>query len=156
MTSSLEIGKRYKVDLKSDKTIVMQFMFKPASIDNSKPGLLTVDESNEALLKLPTGSLKAEPVTLKGTYITSPQTERLLVFDKETNSLSLLKISKSVIGLKHKREENDMIIKAVPRSTIKSLKKMKPAKQPRAVSAASNEQLHDAAKATLAEENAID
>lgn len=113
----LTAGKRYEIQVdESKKFLAMQYNFKPASVDNTQPGILTLAASNavtEASLKLATISSSsslstgANHVTLSGTSTMNPASDRVLVYDPSTDSLYMHKIGQFITGLKRRRDFYD-------------------------------------------------
>ena len=141
----LEVGVKYRIDLDSLKEfMVMQYDFKPASVDAAARGELLV-EDRVATLKLTKSQSSTTPpssssstttttmtsvvenndsVDLKGFHYPYPSTERILVLDGTDNSLSLHRINRSISGLRHQRKEvGTSPAKAAKLATAKQLKK---------------------------------
>ena len=122
MTTSMTIGKRYQIRVELEPPImVMQYNFKPASIDNAKHGTLFITQSSEAHLRLPTTGAATDHVTLGGTSSLTSATEKLLVFNRNDGSLVLRNIAQSITGLKHKHTSTTSASIAKPRN-LKALK----------------------------------
>lgn len=113
----LTMGKRYGIQVdESKKFLTMQYNFKPASVDNSQPGILSLAAPNvvtEASLKLATTSSSSSSsngtnhVTLSGTSTMNPATDRVLVYDPSTDTLHMHKIGQCITGLKRRRDLHD-------------------------------------------------
>jgi hypothetical protein len=126
MVDVLERGIKYKVDLvdsNHEKLLVMQYSFRPASIDTNNTGTLSISAAGEALLKLPTTSEHKKIVTLAGASVGNITTERLLVVDRASKRIKLMPVSNSVGGLKLRNEVNEApLIPARKESTKKGFK----------------------------------
>ena len=124
--SGIEIGKRYSITLgnsfcndkdksKDSSIFTFHYVFKPASIDKSCPGILTLANSGEVVVEFKS-SEKHEQSTdpnqtqsfnihkLKGTFKKSTGNE--YVIHPVKDSIIIEKLSDSVTSLRHERGEN--------------------------------------------------
>lgn len=112
---SITFGKRYSLtssrSASEEKELAtFQYVFKPSSIDNNKPGSLSISESNEVVIALPTTDGETGMEKFKG-IATKPSNEFILVFDGV--SFQLEKVTTSVINIRHSRNENTYSTKDV-------------------------------------------
>jgi len=89
----------------------LQYSFRPASIDSSASGVLALSSANDtATVTFPNNEVSGKTVSLKGTLNNLVQNEYVLIFREER--FQILPIWKSVIGLKHERDEDVRISSA--------------------------------------------
>ena len=122
MLENIELNTVYsvKAEIKSD-ILALHYNFKPASAMQNNSAELNINEnSGEAQMKFYLDNDTKEQVTvdLSGSLMPNPTAERILIYDKSMKSFKLLNISKSIIGLKHKRNE-----KTPPENSSKAIKK---------------------------------
>ena len=112
---SITFGKRYSLtsgrSASEEKELAtFQYVFKPSSIDNNKPGSLSISESNEVVIALPTTDGETGMENFKG-IATKPSNEFILVFNGV--SFQLEKVTTAVINIRHSRNENTYSTKDV-------------------------------------------
>ena len=112
---SITFGKRYPLissrSSSEEKALAtFQYVFKPSSIDKSKAGSLSISETNEVVIALPTKDEEAGMESFKG-IATKPSNEFILVFDGA--SFQLEKVTTAVINIRHSRNESTYSTKDV-------------------------------------------
>lgn len=100
----------------------LQYVFKPSSIDPSKPGSLSISDTGEVLVDLPTLEEKAQTERFKG-IATKPSNEFVLSFDG--NSFKIAKVVSSVTNIRHCRNETTFSIKETVVSTAQKVRTQK-------------------------------
>jgi hypothetical protein len=106
MVDVLEVGRKYKIDVDdSSEILLMQYSFRPASIDTTFKGSLSVAETGEALLKLPSNNERKSSLLLAGSFATNLSNERFLVIDRNSKRIKMIPVAHSVNGLKPRNEE---------------------------------------------------
>lgn len=106
LPGNIEIGKKYKLRLSSEpKTIGLHYTFKPANVDTSADGILSIADRNEAVVLLQRDG-NANKETYKGTIDESDKTLHLS-FDPTDSTFQLKKIGLMVNQLKYREVLNE-------------------------------------------------
>ena len=126
-------GKRYQLSSFSpcdgaastdevESLTTLQYVFKPSSIDPNKPGSLSISDSGEVLVDLPTLDEKAQTERFKG-IATKPSNEFMLSFDG--NAFKVAKVVSSVTNIRHCRNETTFSVKETTVSTALKVRTQK-------------------------------
>ena len=100
----------------------LQYVFKPSSIDPNMPGSLSISDSGEVLVDLPTLDEKTQTERFKG-IATKPSNEFMLSFDG--NSFKVAKVVSSVTNIRHCRNETTFSVKETTVSTAQKVRTQK-------------------------------
>jgi len=90
----------------------LRYAFKPASVDETKQGVLSKD-GDSIVVELPT--MNGEKTVLRGGTTKPKETECLLIWDGKT--LKLEPMTTQVVELRHSREENSPESKKVKKAS---------------------------------------
>ena len=112
---SITFGKRYPLISSRSSTeekalATFQYVFKPSSIDKDSAGSLSISETNEVVIALPTKDGEGGMESFKG-IATKPSNEFILVFDGA--SFQLEKVNTAVVNIRHSRNESTYSTKDV-------------------------------------------
>lgn len=101
LPDNVVLGKKYKLTLTNlPKTVALHYTFKPANVDTSAEGILSIADRNEAIVLLQRdGNDNKE--TYKGSIDESDKTLQLS-YDPTTSTFQLNKISLMVNQLKYR------------------------------------------------------
>lgn len=101
LPGNIVLGKKYKLSLSSTaKSVALHFTFKPANVDTSAEGMLSVTNRNEAVVLLQRDGNENKE-TYKGSIDESDKTLQLS-YDPMTSTFHLNKISLMVNQLKYR------------------------------------------------------
>lgn len=94
----------------SGELTTLQYVFKPSSVDPNQKGSLSISNTHEALIGLPTKDTEIDKESFKG-IATKPSNEFILSFDG--GNFQLERVLSAVVNIRHSRNESTFSTKDV-------------------------------------------